>query len=613
MEIENTIIGGFIILGLPTKKKFDPIIDGLKTLSGIFALSFRYSMLYTDMEKQVQEQTRALTKSREKFKYLFEYSPLGKSITGIDGSKKVNKAFSDILGYSVEELISKTWQETTHPDDIQLSIDAMQPLLEGKTTMVRFKKRYIHKNCSIVWADVVTYLKRDKNNEPEYFITTIKDITQEKKAEMIILEDKNRLSSIYETVGDIMFYIEVEAQGIYRFISVNSAFLNATGLKREMVEGKKASEIIPEPSLSLALKHYEKAIKEKKIVRWEETTEYPTGVKVGDVSISPIFNAEGKCTHLVGSVHDITNRKKAQEKIERFSRIFEDSLNEIYLFDAENLKFVQVNNAAQKNLDYTMDELKLLTPLNIKPNFTRESFGELVAPLRKGEKSNIIFETVHQRKDKSLYDVEVHLQLLRFERETLFAAIIMDITERKKADEEIKSKEKQFRTLIESAGDAMFLADFETNQIILVNNQACINLGYDKEELLSKKVSDLDPYFVPNKHHENIWGKMIPGQIQTLEVVHQRKDGSRFPVEIRTGLITFNGKKAILGFARDVSERKQMEEELKKHHEKLEHLVKERTKELELKNKELNNAMKVFVGRELKITELQNKLNAMED
>jgi len=129
-------------------------------------------------------------------------------------------------------------------------------------------------------------------------------------------------------------------------------------------------------------------------------------------------------------------RRVSEAKIARFGHIFEESLNEIYLFDADTLKFVQVNSAAQYNLGYTMDELQKLTPLDLRPEFTTQLFEKQVIPLRKGEKKKIVFSTVLKRKDQSLYDVEAHLQLLKYEHKMLFAAIILDITDRKKAEEE---------------------------------------------------------------------------------------------------------------------------------------------------------------------------------
>lgn len=128
-------------------------------------------------------------------------------------------------------------------------------------------------------------------------------------------------------------------------------------------------------------------------------------------------------------------RLRAEERIARFSRIFENSLNEIYLFDAQTLEFLQVNKGARQNLDYSIDELKKLTPLDIKPEFTKESFLELIDPLSKKEKEIIDFETVHKRKDGSLYPVEIRLQLFSNESPPLFVAIIQDITKRKHSEE----------------------------------------------------------------------------------------------------------------------------------------------------------------------------------
>lgn len=133
-----------------------------------------------------------------------------------------------------------------------------------------------------------------------------------------------------------------------------------------------------------------------------------------------------------------TQRKRAEEKTARFARIFKDSVNEIFLFDAVSLKFVQVNRAARKNLGYTQEELKNLTPIDIKPKITLEYFETLTEPLRTGETEKIVFETVHERKDQSVYDVEVHLQRIEQEREPLFAAIILDITKRKRAEKRIE-------------------------------------------------------------------------------------------------------------------------------------------------------------------------------
>ncbi len=130
----------------------------------------------------------ALRESEERFRNVFEYSPLGKSITGLDGSLSVNRAFVELLGYSEEELRVVKWQDITHPDDVQRSQEAIQSLIQGEVPQARFEKRYVHKNGSIVWTEVTTALQRDQGQRPLYFLTTISDITSRKRAEVDLLQ-----------------------------------------------------------------------------------------------------------------------------------------------------------------------------------------------------------------------------------------------------------------------------------------------------------------------------------------------------------------------------------------------------------------------------------------
>lgn len=134
---------------------------------------------------------------------------------------------------------------------------------------------------------------------------------------------------------------------------------------------------------------------------------------------------------------DLTERKKAEGKLARLGRILDDSTNEIYVFDTDTLHIMQVNQGAQRNLGYTMEAFKALTPLDLKPEFTKQSFESLLAPLRRGETRALVFETVHKRKDSSLYPVEVRLQLSQTESPPVFVAIVQDITERRQSEERL--------------------------------------------------------------------------------------------------------------------------------------------------------------------------------
>jgi PAS domain S-box-containing protein len=192
-----------------------------------------------------------------------------------------------------------------HPDDLKKSQEGLELASKG------LKKydvdiRIIRKDKSMIWLNAKAELIKDKTGKTERLLGTVLDITQRKIAEQKLFNKEQQMASIYNTVGDIIFYLKVEAKDKYRFISVNNAFVKAISVTKKDVEGKFVNDVIPEPSLSLVLKKYKEAIEQKNMVSWEETTTYPAGDKIGTVTIAPVFNDEGICTNLIGSVHDTT-------------------------------------------------------------------------------------------------------------------------------------------------------------------------------------------------------------------------------------------------------------------------------------------------------------------
>ncbi|MCX5722720.1 MAG: PAS domain S-box protein [Nitrospirae bacterium] len=128
-------------------------------------------------------------------------------------------------------------------------------------------------------------------------------------------------------------------------------------------------------------------------------------------------------------------RKRTQEQEAGFGHILDDMLNEIYLFDAGTLCFLHVNRGAQANLGYSADELLRLTPLDLMPEFTSQSFATLIQFLHRGERQSLQFNTVHRRKDASTYPIRVHLQCSLFHGRPTFVAIVLDITEQCRAQQ----------------------------------------------------------------------------------------------------------------------------------------------------------------------------------
>ena len=128
---------------------------------------------------------------------------------------------------------------------------------------------------------------------------------------------------------------------------------------------------------------------------------------------------------------------EAKHVNENMSKIVDESLSEIFIFDGDTLKFIQVNKGARQNIGYTLKEMQGMTPIDIKPNFNQDDFLELLEPLRSGAEEKLLFETIHQRKDQTTYPVEVHLQYSSLAHAPVFVAIIIDLSERKKYEKKL--------------------------------------------------------------------------------------------------------------------------------------------------------------------------------
>src|SRR5215471_20480951 len=126
---------------------------------------------------------------------------------------------------------------------------------------------------------------------------------------------EEELSAIHENVPGILFYIAVEPDGEFRFLSVSREFLVATGLTREQIVGSLVRDLIPPPSRDMVLNHYREAILSRQTVRWEEESVYPAGRRYSEVAVTPLYGVSGVATHLVGIVHDITERKRLDESL----------------------------------------------------------------------------------------------------------------------------------------------------------------------------------------------------------------------------------------------------------------------------------------------------------
>lgn len=141
--------------------------------------------------------------SNEQFKGAFEYSAIGMALVSTQGDwLKVNKSVCDIVGYSEEELLSKTFQDITHPDDLDLDLEHLGEMLRGEIETYQMEKRYFHKKGHIVWVLLSVSLAKTTDGKPLHFVSQIKDITERKEAEKILIENEQRWLSALDGAGE---------------------------------------------------------------------------------------------------------------------------------------------------------------------------------------------------------------------------------------------------------------------------------------------------------------------------------------------------------------------------------------------------------------------------
>ncbi|EKD30711.1 MAG: hypothetical protein ACD_77C00487G0021 [uncultured bacterium] len=335
---------------------------------------------------------------------------------------------------------------------------------------------------------------RDAEGKITGVVLVFRDQTKEMQAKKAVEESELHFHSLanYAPVG----IFRTNPEGITTY--VNPKWREISGLSAEKVLGDGwLSAVHPEDreklvaGWELANQSKSVSVSEYRFLQPDGTIVYVLGQAV------PEINLENQLTGYIGTITDITERKQAEAEQFRLLNIIESSLNEIYVFDANTLKFEFANNGALTNLGFSLEEMKSLTPIDIKPEFTDETFRQVLEPLTTGLKEKLILEAIHRRKNGSSYPVEIHLQLHKAENKSTFFAVINDITERTEGNRILHESHERWENLFNNSPDAIavYQAVDDGDDFVFTdfNLQAQKTDNLSRDEVVGKRITELFP------------------------------------------------------------------------------------------------------------------------
>lgn len=516
------------------------------------------------LRRQVASKTSELRESLDRFQYIFESANVGKSLTQITGEINPNQALADMLGYTVEELKSLHWQDITHPDDIEATTEQMAPLLNGSQDSTRFEKRYRRKDGKIVWADISIRIRRDRERKPLYFISTVVDITERKKAEDALRERIKELRCLYSIAG-VAEKSGISNSGLcqeaVKILPSGWQYPGITGARITLGDQEFSTDnFAPTPWMQQA-----------PITVKDETIGFVQLCYLAEMPAAdegPFLKEERRLINEIA--------KRLGEHIERQQA--EESLrnNQEMLLRTEQIANIgswEYYIATDKtNWSDGMFRITGLDPAQPSPNFSDHTgfiFPEDLERLRKAVEICIStgapyeLETRLIRPDESIRHVLAYGQaeMIGIKPPRRLFGFLQDITERKKTEEALRRNEEFQRAMIECSPVALYSIDMN-GRVESWNKSAERIFGWTAAEIIGKPL----PIVPADKQNEFsiLREQVLKGEgFFGKELVRIRKDGNEIPISLSVAPIRNDRGETVgvLGAAEDISERMRAQEE----------------------------------------------------
>jgi PAS domain S-box-containing protein len=402
-----------------------------------------------DLRREVAEREHAeeaLRASEARWRAVFETSSVGIATSDTSGRiLTANPAFQAIVGYSEAELQAREWRDLYHPDESILPDDLSADLMAGRRAAYQLERRYIRKDGEVIWVSVnASYVSVEI---PPFFALLIVDITQRKRTEL----ERRRLASLVEQAADLM--------AIANLLDGTPIYLNKAGLK--MVGFDSWLEARSRRGIHYLFPEDRQFVNE---VLWPTVLEkgswsgelrfrhFKTGEPIPLLySAFRIDDPETGRPVNVGNVcRDISERKRAEQALRaseaRWRSVFETSTVGVMMSDA-TCRFTSANSALQHMVGYGQQDIVRLDPLDLIHEDERPRTAELLAEMLSGRRRSYQIETRYRRKDGEIIWVSVYCSHVPGSETVpdFYQSIVIDITERKRAEAEAQESDRRYR------------------------------------------------------------------------------------------------------------------------------------------------------------------------
>ena len=512
----------------------------------------------------------ALRKSEERFRIFIENVDDMIYFQGLDGKlTMLNEASTQITGFSTEEFAADPmlWQKIIHPEDVKTAREFFKQHPEGTPY---YEIEYRLRNKDGQWRCINSRMTGAKDSSGKYigYNCIDRDITRQKEAEEALRKSEAKYKSVVDNINDALITDDINGNIVFS----NNRFYELFGInKQNSAQIKLEDYVAPEWIPVLRERHNRRVRGESQQTHFEYEGIKQDGQRIWiDVNVVPLYGNDGKITGTQSALRDITERKRAEEALRQSEAQLSNALKIAHLgpweYDVVNDLFTFNDSfyaifrtTAEQAGGYTMSSgdyakrfvhpedinlvgLEIQKAIETKdPKFNRQLEHRIIYAGGGVGYITVRFFIIKDSKGKTVKTYGVN----------------QDITERKKAEESLKL----FRNLVDRSNDAIEVVDPETARFLDINETACLDLGYSREELLSMKVFDIDPT-VDESSFIKIGDELKRTGSLLYEGIHLRKDGSTFPVEVNIKYVRLD-KDYIITAVRDITEHKQAEEALR--------------------------------------------------